>query len=242
MGDPGIEVIQKHLNRVCIGDPALNYNIQVVMHARCDSQLCFHARWDAEKCWFTWLGKQLTECRPRQSRWLRQGKTSHQPTSVFLAQAFRQLIRTHRRKIYIQYWAAVWHRHRQSTSLPAPRAFLQTPAPVLERFLDGPMGSNVLSSAGLQFGTAIGRAHILPTFFCASFFPFFCPVHPALPQAIFFPQIPSSGTSDLLFLVEKTWPAGAGFWGRFWTGFPHRKKGKSFFLAREKRRAWVQSK
>ena len=28
-----------------------------------------------------------------------------------------------------------------------------------------------------------------PTFFCASFFSFFCPVRPSLPQAIFFPKI-----------------------------------------------------
>ena len=62
--------------------------------------------------------------------------------------------------------------------------------------------------------------------FCASFFPFFRPVRPTLSRAIFFPKIPFSGTSDLLFLVEKRQPARAGFWERFWTGSPHRKKKK----------------
>ena len=76
-------------------------------------------------------------------------------------------------------------------------------------------------------------------FFGASFFFcffFFGPVHP-LPQPIFFPKITCSGTSDLLFLVERRQPAD---WGRFWTRSPHRKKRRKilfFLLAREKR--WV---
>ena len=76
------------------------------------------------------------------------------------------------------------------------------------------------------------KGHRNPLFFGAFFFPF-CPV---LPQAIFLPKSPLSGTSNVLLLVEKRQLAGAGFWGRFWTGSPHRKKGKSFFfLALEKR-------
>ena len=79
------------------------------------------------------------------------------------------------------------------------------------------------------------RCTRLLTFFCAFFFPFFCPVHPTLPQAIFFPKIPSFWDLFLIFLVEKRQPAGAGFWGRFWTGSPHRKKGKSFFFWRARK-------
>ena len=82
-----------------------------------------------------------------------------------------------------------------------------------------------------------------PPFFLRILFFLFCPVRPTLPQAIFFPKIASSGTSDLLFLVEKRQLAGAGFGGRFWTGSPHRKKGKFLFLACEtKVRNWGQKK
>ena len=73
-------------------------------------------------------------------------------------------------------------------------------------------------------------ANLQTHFFLRIHFSFFRPVHPTLPQAIFFPKIPLSGTANLLFLVEKRQPAKAGFWGRFWTRSPHRKKGKSFLF------------
>ena len=74
-----------------------------------------------------------------------------------------------------------------------------------------------------------------PTFFCASFFPFFALSAPPFPTQFSSPKSPLSGTSDLLFLVEKRQPAGAGFWGRFWTGSPRGKKGKSFFSGARKK-------
>ena len=77
-----------------------------------------------------------------------------------------------------------------------------------------------------------------PTFFLCILFSFFCSVRPTLPRAIFFPKIPSFWTSDLLFLVEKWQLAGAGFWGRFWTGSPHRKKRKILFFWRAKKGGW----
>ena len=40
-----------------------------------------------------------------------------------------------------------------------------------------------------SFRVKIGDFPFEPTFFGVSFFPFFCPVHPTLPQAIFFPKI-----------------------------------------------------
>ena len=76
-----------------------------------------------------------------------------------------------------------------------------------------------------------------PHLFLCILVSFFCPVRPTLPRAIFFPKIPSFWTSDLLFffLIEKRQAAGAGFWGRFWTGSPHRKKGKIPFCTRAKK-------
>ena len=66
-------------------------------------------------------------------------------------------------------------------------------------------------------------------------FSFFALSTPPFPRQLSSPKSPLSGTSNLLFLVEKRQPARAGFWGRFWTGSPHRKKGKSFFLARARK-------
>ena len=71
-----------------------------------------------------------------------------------------------------------------------------------------------------------------PTFFCASFFPFFTLSAPSFPRQFSSPKSSLSGTSDLLFLVEKRQPPGAGFWGRFWTRSPHRKKRKILFFWR----------
>ena len=73
------------------------------------------------------------------------------------------------------------------------------------------------------------------TFFCASFFPLSAlSTHPC--PGNFLPQkSPLSGTSDLLFLVEKRQPAGGGFWRRFWTRSPHRKKMKNLVFWRAKK-------
>ena len=71
--------------------------------------------------------------------------------------------------------------------------------------------------------------------FLCILFSFFCPVRPTLPHAIFSPKIPSSGTSHLLFLVEKREPAGAGFWGGSGRFRRTGKKGKSFFFGARKR-------
>ena len=67
-------------------------------------------------------------------------------------------------------------------------------------------------------------------FFCACFFPFLALSTPSFVQAIFFPKIYLSGTSDLLCLVEKRQPPGAGFWGQFWTRSPHRKRKENPFF------------
>ena len=70
----------------------------------------------------------------------------------------------------------------------------------------------------------------IPTFFCASFFPSFTLSAPPFPRQFSSPKSSLSGTSDLLFLVEKRQPPGAGFWGRFLgRGSPHRKKRKILF-------------
>ena len=70
---------------------------------------------------------------------------------------------------------------------------------------------------------------IPPFFFCASFFPLFAVSTPPFPRQCSSPKSPSSGTSDLVFLVEKKSTCRAGFWGRFWTGSPHRKKENPLF-------------
>ena len=64
-----------------------------------------------------------------------------------------------------------------------------------------------------------------PTFFCASFFPFFALSTPRFPRQFSSPKSPLSGTSSLLILVEKRERAMAG----------HRKKENPFFLPREKK-------
>ena len=75
--------------------------------------------------------------------------------------------------------------------------------------------------------------------FFAHPFSFFCPVtgcppHPS-PGNFSSPISCLSGSSYLLFLVEKRQPPGAGFWGRLWTGSPHRKKRKILFFWRAKK-------
>ena len=72
-------------------------------------------------------------------------------------------------------------------------------------------------------------------FFCASFFPFFTLSAPPFPRQFSSPKSSLSGTSDLLFLVEKRQPPGAGFRGRFWTRSPHRKKRKIVFSGARKK-------
>ena len=70
---------------------------------------------------------------------------------------------------------------------------------------------------------------LLPTFFCASLFLFFF--------ALSAPPFPTqfSGTSDLLFLVEKRQPAGLGFGDGSGGGRPTGKKGKSIFSGARKK-------
>ena len=55
------------------------------------------------------------------------------------------------------------------------------------------------------------------------------------------PPHPSPGDLRSTLSRRERQPAGAGFWGQFWTRSPHRKRGKSFFLAREKRWVWVSN-
>ena len=74
-------------------------------------------------------------------------------------------------------------------------------------------------------------------FFVHPFFLFFTPSAPPFPTKFSSPKSPLSGTSVLLFLVKKWQPAGAGFWGRFWTGSPHRKKRNILFFWRAKKRS-----
>ena len=61
-------------------------------------------------------------------------------------------------------------------------------------FRNSVFGASKLASAKTPLLNPYCRLHglIFLTFFCASFFPFFCPVHPTLPQAIFFRKILSS--------------------------------------------------
>ena len=79
------------------------------------------------------------------------------------------------------------------------------------------------------------HSFVYPSFFCI-LFAFLCPCPPQpFPIQFSSPKSCLSGTSDLLSLVEKREPPGAGFWGPFWTGSPHRKKRKSFVsVARKK--------
>ena len=75
----------------------------------------------------------------------------------------------------------------------------------------------------------------VPPFFVHPFFLFFALSAPPFPTQFSSSKSPLSGTSDLLFLVEERQPAGAGFWGRFWTRSPHRKKRKILFFWRAKK-------
>ena len=76
-----------------------------------------------------------------------------------------------------------------------------------------------------------GSSHL----FLCILFSFFAFSAPPFPRQFSSPKSSLSGTSDLLFLVEERQPAGAGFWGRFWTRSPHRKKRKvlSFWRAKK---------
>ena len=80
---------------------------------------------------------------------------------------------------------------------------------------------------------------INPPFFCASFF--FCHVPPPFPRQFSYPL---SGSLSLLFLLEKRQLAGAAFWGRFWTGLPHRKIRKIFFSGARKKvsKGWLRER
>ena len=59
---------------------------------------------------------------------------------------------------------SIANRNLSSTELEcenALEAFLQTPAPVVDK-VSGPMGAQFLSSTGLGFGILVGRAQPLP--------------------------------------------------------------------------------
>ena len=76
-------------------------------------------------------------------------------------------------------------------------------------------------------------------FLCILFSFFLALSAPPFPTQFSSPKSPLSGTSDQLFLVEKRQPARAGFWGRFWTGSPHRKKRKILFFWRAKKGEYI---
>ena len=81
---------------------------------------------------------------------------------------------------------------------------------------------------------------LLTHLFLCILFSFFCPVRPSLPQAIFFPKIlPFWDLRPTLSRREKA-TQGLGFGDGSGRGRPTGKKGKSFFLAREKRRVIVR--
>ena len=63
---------------------------------------------------------------------------------------------------------------------------------------------------------------------------------PPFPRQFSAPKSPPPGTSDLIFPVERMQSAGAGFWGRFWTGSLHRRKEEDlFFSGAQTCRCWV---
>ena len=114
-------------------------------------------------------------------------------------------------------------------------------SPVLDENL-APMGPGTLSSTGAGVWRnapgALPDSSSPPFLRILFFFFFFALSNPPFPRRFSSPKSPLSGTLSLLFLVKKRQPAEAGFWGRFWTGSPHRKRKKKenpFFLAREKR-------
>ena len=71
----------------------------------------------------------------------------------------------------------------------------------------------------------------IPPFFVHPFFALSAPPFPRQPS---YPKSCFSGTSDLIFLVEKRQPPGAGFCELFWMGSPHRKKREILFFWRTK--------
>ena len=83
-----------------------------------------------------------------------------------------------------------------------------------------------------------------PPFFCASFSPFLAlSTHPS--PGNFLPRIPSFWDLKSTLSSREKGNCRGWFWGRFWTGAPHRKKGRSFFFlsgAREKVRIveWLE--
>ena len=74
------------------------------------------------------------------------------------------------------------------------------------------------------------------------FFLFFALSAPPFPTQFSSPKSPLSGTSHLLFLVEKRQLTGAGFGDGSGRGRPTGKKGKSFFFWRAKKGEFFNSK
>ena len=86
----------------------------------------------------------------------------------------------------------------------------------------------------LQLCTFSGFSHLFLRILRILFSFFFALSTPPFPRQFSSPKSLFVWTSDLLFLVEKRQPGGVGFWGRFWTRSPHRKKRKIlFFLVRK---------
>ena len=141
---------------------------------------------------------------------------------------------------------AFWNGHRARTSMkklrseklraeiPFPKIQKKIPAPIkMKSAFPAPFPAppnTTPKTRNLMGMEGFPAERAKPTFFCASFFPFFTLSAPPFPRQFSSPKSSLSGTSDLLFLVEKRQPPGAGFWGRFWTRSPHRKKRKILFF------------
>ena len=82
-------------------------------------------------------------------------------------------------------------------------------------------GSATTGSTGSQQSTIC--TFTATHFFLRVLFSFLLPCTPHPSPGNYLPPNFLSGTSDLLFLVEKRQPPEAGFWGCFWMGSPHRK-------------------
>ena len=94
--------------------------------------------------------------------------------------------------------------------------------------------ANHLRNLTQAHGTVMSILSFLPsktksTFILCILFPFFALSTPPFPRQFSSPKSPLSGTSFLLFLVEKRQPAGLGFGDGSGRGCPTGKKGNPFF-------------
>ena len=97
-------------------------------------------------------------------------------------------------------------------------------------------GTSNISKVGRSYPATNASGTFPKNLFCASFFPFFSPVHPTLPRAIFFPKIPSfwhlrSTLSRREKATCRGWVLGTVLDGVA----PQGKKGKSFFSGARKK-------